>query len=246
MEGQTMEAGKRGRLRIYCDGACKPFNPSGVATYAFVVYQGEGQKKTLIYEESGVVAQGYGATNNLAEFAAVRAALRWVLKEGWVNSKITIFSDSQLVVNIMNQKWKPRSNIVGYYPAYLEAEELLAQVRAAGNNVFFHWVSRDYNTHADLLATSLAYKTYLESNGKNARQFKLKYPTTYCVCGKQLEVDEEVIGIPLRNDWKILCIQHICDVNCIYQDGKKQEKWENLEEDENDGNENRTEREGEM
>jgi len=207
MEVLILEAQKTGRLRIYCDGACAPTNPGGVATYAFVVKRGES--KTLIYEESGVVAEGIDATNNLAEFAAVRAALRWVLQEGWVNSKITIFSDSQLVVNIMNQKWKPRSNIVGYYPAYREAEELLAQVRAAGNNVFFHWHGREFNAEANLLANTLAYKTYLQQNSKRARYFKLKKSTTCCICDKKLEVGEDVVGIPLRNEWKIFCIQHV-------------------------------------
>jgi len=208
MEGQTQQVGKmKARLRIYCDGACAPTNPNGVATYAFVVLRGE--KKTLIHEECGVVAEGKGATNNLAEFAAVCAALRWVLKEGWMNSKITIFTDSKLVVNILNHKWKPKGAQVGYYPAFKEAEELISQVKCAGNSVFFHWISRDFNKEADLLATCLAFKTYIEHNGKNVRYFKLKHPTTCCICGKQLETGEDVIGIPLRMEWKIFCIQHI-------------------------------------
>jgi len=208
MEGQTIEAGKTGRLRIFCDGACAPTNPGGVATYAFIVKRGES--KTLIYEESGVVTEGIDATNNLAEFAAVCAALKWVLREGWVNSKITIFSDSQLVVNIMNGKWQPRSEFTGYYPAYREAKELLAQVRAAGNNIAFHWHRREFNTEANLLANTLAYKTYLQQNGKRGRYFKLKKSTTCCICDKKLEVGEDVVGIPMRKEWKIFCIQHVC------------------------------------
>ena len=208
MEVLTLEAQKTGRLRIYCDGACAPTNPGGVATYAFVVKRGES--KTLIYEESGVVAEGIDATNNLAEFAAVRAALRWVLQEGWVNSKITIFSDSQLVVNIMNGEWQPRNETAGYYSAYQEAKELLEQVVAVGNKVIFHWHSRVFNAEANLLANTLAYKTYIQRNEKRARYFKLKKPTTCCVCDKLLAIGEEVVGIPLRDEWKIFCAEHVC------------------------------------
>jgi len=204
-------AEKTGRLRIYCDGACAPYNPNGVATYAFVVYEGEERKDRIrIHEDAGVVAVGVGATNNLAEFAAVRAALRWVLQEGWVNSKITIFSDSQLVVNIMNGFWQPRSETAGYYPAYREAKELLEQVVAAGNKVIFHWESRIFNREANLLANTLAYRTYLQQDGKRARYFKLKKPTTCCVCDKLLAIGEEVVGIPLRDEWKIFCAEHVC------------------------------------
>jgi len=211
MEGQTIEAGKTGRLRIYCDGACAPYNPNGVATYAFVVYEGEERKDRIrIHEEAGVVAVGTGATNNLAEFAAVRAALRWVLQEGWVNSKITIFSDSQLVVNIMNGEWQPRNETAGYYSAYQEAKELLEQVVAVGNKVIFHWHSRVFNAEANLLANTLAYKTYIQRNEKRARYFKLKKPTTCCVCDKWLAIGEEVVGIPLRDEWKIFCAEHVC------------------------------------
>ena len=208
MEGQTIEAGKTGRLRIFCDGACAPTNPGGVATYAFIVKRGES--KTLIYEESGVVTEGIDATNNLAEFAAVCAALKWVLREGWVNSKITIFSDSQLVVNIMNGEWQPRNETAGYYSAYQEAKELLEQVVAVGNKVIFHWHSRVFNAEANLLANTLAYKTYIQRNEKRARYFKLKKPTTCCVCDKLLAIGEEVVGIPLRDEWKIFCAEHVC------------------------------------
>jgi len=204
-------AEKTGRLRIYCDGACEPYNPGGVATYAFVVYEGEERKDRIrIHEEAGVVAVGVGATNNLAEFSAVRAALRWVLREGWVNSKITIFSDNQLVVNIMNGEWQPRNETAGYYPAYCEAKELLEQVVAVGNKVIFHWRSRVYNTEANLLANTLAYKTYIQQNEKRARYFKLKKPTTCCVCDNLLAIGEDVVGIPLRNEWKIFCAEHVC------------------------------------
>jgi len=214
-------AEKTGRLRIYCDGACAPYNPNGVATYAFIVYEGEERKDRIrIHEEAGVVAEGKGATNNLAEFAAVCAALRWVLQEGWVNSKITIFSDSRLVVNIMNKEWQPQDETAGYYPAYREANELLEQVVALGNKVIFHWHSRVYNAEANLLANTLAYKTYIQQNPKRARYFKLKKPTTCCVCDNLMPIGEDVVGIPFSEEWKIFCAEHINHNNEHEGDGE--------------------------
>jgi ribonuclease HI len=82
-------------ISIYADGACQA-NP-GPGGYAAVILSG-GQRREL----SGGFRK---TTNNRMELFAVIAALREL---GEPNGKVTIYSDSQYVVNMINGGHAPR------------------------------------------------------------------------------------------------------------------------------------------
>ncbi|MFW9827734.1 MAG: ribonuclease HI family protein [Candidatus Thorarchaeota archaeon] len=82
-------------LKIYTDGAARG-NP-GPAAYAFLlVYKDE-----IIHQGSGYIGN---TTNNTAEYHAVINALK--AAEKFHKGHLQIFSDSNLVVNQINKKWK--------------------------------------------------------------------------------------------------------------------------------------------
>jgi len=145
-------------VTIYCDGACEPYNPGGAAAWGFVAYVTSTEQP--IHYAFGVVKVGNGATNNLAEFAAVVAALMWVKEQGIRSVKI--YTDSQLVVKLLNRQWKPSSNEVGYYDAYKNAREVLTFLRRRKHKVTIEWIPRDWNKVADALSNYAAYYAYKE------------------------------------------------------------------------------------
>jgi len=129
-------------ITIYIDGLCEPVNPGGVATYSFVVFR-NGEK---IYQEARVVGSGEGMSNNVAEYAALVSALKWLAKKGWQDEEIKFFSDSQLLVNQMSGLWECHG---GYYEkTRLEALELLNDFP----RVEFKWIPREENAIADELS----------------------------------------------------------------------------------------------
>jgi len=132
---------------IYADGACAPCNPGGYATYGWVA-QVDGR---IIERGMGCVAKGSGATNNVAEFAAVIAALTWAEMQGL--REILLYTDSQLVINLCSGEWKCRKPHL--QPLRNEAQALLKSVRGK-----IKWVSREENSAADALSKQ-AYKKAL-------------------------------------------------------------------------------------
>lgn len=86
-------------LKIYCDGGARG-NP-GPAAAAFVVVGSQGK----ILAKKGVFIGR--ATNNFAEYAAVRLALAWLV-QARIKKDVKFYLDSQLVVNQMTGKFKIR------------------------------------------------------------------------------------------------------------------------------------------
>lgn len=87
------------KLEIWCDGACQP-NPGG-GGYAALLRFGEHEKLV-----SGTI-EGK-TTNQRAEITAAIEAFK-AIKEGWL-CDVTVYSDSQYLVNIMNGDWAIKSN----------------------------------------------------------------------------------------------------------------------------------------
>ena len=136
-------------LVVYIDGVCEPYNPGGVGTYGFVVYKG-GER---IYSDYGVIGEGSGISNNLAEYTALVMTLKWIRNNGYENEKIIIRSDSQLLVNQMKRLWIVRKGF--YTQMHHEAVKL-----CNGLDISFEWIPRDQNKEADRLS-KLAYKNYV-------------------------------------------------------------------------------------
>ncbi len=110
-------------MDIYTDGSGK------TGKYAYVV---DKPNKVRILQKNGI-------TNNEAEYFAVIAALREIK-----DSNINIYSDSQLVVNQLNQE-------------YMIKEERLRKLAeevwklAEGRNVTFVWIPRERNKAGKVL-----------------------------------------------------------------------------------------------
>jgi probable phosphoglycerate mutase len=84
------------------------------------------------------------ATNNVAEYSGLLAALRWAADNGV--STLRIRSDSELLVKQMNGQYRVKNQ--GLLPLYEEARAL---VRRIGRVTFEH-VRREFNKDADRLA----------------------------------------------------------------------------------------------
>lgn len=89
-------------LHIYCDGGARG-NP-GPAAIGFVVKSSEGK---ILHQHSQRIGE---ATNNVAEYKAVIAALGWIGRQRQRTENqytpYTIFLDSRLVVNQLSGKFK--------------------------------------------------------------------------------------------------------------------------------------------
>ncbi len=84
------------------------------------------------------------ATNNVAEYRGLLAALRWALEHGV--TRLHVRSDSQLLVKQMTGEYRVKN--AGLQPLYEEARSL---VRRLGRVRFEH-VRRELNSEADRLA----------------------------------------------------------------------------------------------
>lgn len=98
-----------------------------------------GLHKICVCNEGGeVFIEKVDGTNNENEFRAMIFAL------GKVQDGDYIFADSQLVVQIVTDKWKVRK--AHLKPLYNEAKELLKDKK-----IFIEWISRDFNLAGHIL-----------------------------------------------------------------------------------------------
>jgi ribonuclease HI len=111
-------------------------NP-GPAGYGVRIQQDDGTIVEL-KESLGI------ATNNVAEYNGLLAALRWGVEHGL--KSLSVHSDSELLVKQMKGVYRVRSP--GLQPLYEEARSL---ARAIGRVTFEH-VRREFNKDADRLA----------------------------------------------------------------------------------------------
>ena len=131
-------SGPSGPIVAYIDGGARG-NP-GPAGFGVRV---EAQDGTLIEE----FAESIGtATNNVAEYSALLAALEWATRHG--HRQLHVRSDSLLLVQQMLGNYKVKN--AGLQPLHARAR-LLAH--ALGKVTFEH-VDRAKNAHADRLANS--------------------------------------------------------------------------------------------
>jgi ribonuclease HI len=150
-------------IQVYFDGLCQPYNPGGIACYAFVILakKGHEQKQQQQYSEYGLAAEPFSdnATNNVAEYTGIIKALEWLLEKDNYNNnqKIIVRGDSQLVISQLNGKYKVRA--VKIIPLYQKAKSLLSKFK----DIKIEWIPRDNNKEADKLSNK-AYQEILESD----------------------------------------------------------------------------------
>lgn len=123
-------------IRAYTDGGSRG-NP-GPAGYGVRIETEDG---SLVTELRGALES---ATNNVAEYRGLIAALTWALDHG--ESQVLIRSDSELLVKQMRGEYRVKHP--GLQPLYTEARELVARLTRVG----FEHVRRELNKEADRLA----------------------------------------------------------------------------------------------
>jgi ribonuclease HI len=120
----------------YIDGGARG-NP-GPAGYGVRIEQPEGTAIEEFCEAIGV------ATNNVAEYRGLVAALEWARQHGY--KKVHVRSDSLLLVQQMLGRFKVKHP--GLQPLYARARLLAHEI----GRVTFEHVGRGHNAHADRLA----------------------------------------------------------------------------------------------
>jgi probable phosphoglycerate mutase len=120
----------------YIDGGSRG-NP-GPAGYGVRIEDGAGRLVEEFCASLGV------ATNNVAEYQGLLAALRWAVAQG--ARPLLVRSDSELLVKQMKGVYRVKHP--NLQPLFREASSL---VRAIGDVAFEH-VRREHNVHADRLA----------------------------------------------------------------------------------------------
>jgi ribonuclease HI len=120
----------------YIDGGARG-NP-GPAGYGVRI---EDELGGLITEFSGFLGS---ATNNVAEYNALLAALRYAREHG--HRKVRIKSDSELLVKQMRGEYRVKN--AGLQPLFLQAQTLAKDLE----RIVYEHVRREQNKDADRLA----------------------------------------------------------------------------------------------
>ena len=123
-------------IRAYIDGGARG-NP-GPAGYGVRVEDADG---TLIEELHGAIGI---ATNNVAEYHGLLAALQWAVDHG--HRDVHIRSDSELLVKQMRGEYKVKHP--GLQPLFVRARLLVMEL----GKVTFEHVRREQNKEADRLS----------------------------------------------------------------------------------------------
>lgn len=123
-------------ITAYVDGGARG-NP-GPAGYGAYILDADGTVLAELYAPLGK------ATNNVAEYNGLLAALRWALEHG--HSRVHVRADSLLLVEQMRGNYRVKNE--GLKPLHAEAQRLAAQVGA----VTYEHVRREHNKEADRLS----------------------------------------------------------------------------------------------
>ena len=120
----------------YIDGGARG-NP-GPAGYGVFIQSLDGQVLDELHGALGI------ATNNVAEYNGLLAALQWAIDHE--TDRVHIRADSELLVKQMRGEYKVKN--AGLQPLYVRARLLAAQLA----EVKFEHVRREFNKEADRLS----------------------------------------------------------------------------------------------
>ena len=156
------------KLLMHVDGGCQPKNPGGVATAAWVLYDGN-DPKTLLVEEGRVVADGGpNATNNYGEYASLVFALLYLWEQDW-RGNLLVKADSKLLVEQISGRWKVKDEklkglrdrvvkLIDDTELHRVTPEDPIPPEGKGTFEIVH-VMREFNTYADEVSNR-AYQKY--------------------------------------------------------------------------------------
>ena len=120
----------------YIDGGARG-NP-GPAGYGVSIQSADGSVVAELYGALGI------ATNNVAEYNGLLAALQWAIDHD--ARRVHVRADSELLVKQMRGEHKVKN--AGLQPLYVRARLLAAQLE----DVRFEHVRREFNKEADRLS----------------------------------------------------------------------------------------------
>jgi ribonuclease HI len=123
-------------ITAFIDGGARG-NP-GSAGYGVHVVDDQGHVVAELYQGIGT------ATNNVAEYRGLLAALEWALAHR--HTRVHIKSDSELLVRQVNGEYRVKNE--GLLPLYRQARHLMARI----GNVTLEHVRREQNRDADRLS----------------------------------------------------------------------------------------------
>jgi ribonuclease HI len=138
-------------IRAYIDGGARG-NP-GPAGYGVRIEDADGELVEELHGALGV------ATNNVAEYNGLLAALRWAVDHG--HRDVHIRSDSELLVKQMRGEYKVKHP--GLQPLFVRARLLVMEL----GKVTFEHVRREQNKEADRLSNVAMDEA--ESEGKREK-----------------------------------------------------------------------------
>ena len=125
-------------ITAYFDGGARG-NPGPAGWGAYIV----GDNGEVLAELSGALGI---ATNNIAEYHGLIAALQWAVDHDV--TALAVKGDSQLLIEQMRGNYKVKNE--GLKPLYLKARLLVMQI----GNVMFEHVRREQNKDADRLSNA--------------------------------------------------------------------------------------------
>jgi len=133
-------------IEIYTDGSCKG-NP-GPGGWAAILLSGKNTKPfTVLHGHENFT------TNNRMEMLAMIEAFRSIIENNLQTSIITLYSDSNLIIQTINSGWKKKANL----DLWLELDRLNEQL-----TVKYIWVrghaQNKWNNECDKIAQAEATK----------------------------------------------------------------------------------------
>jgi len=143
---------------INTDCSIEPFNPGGILAWAFIAKSMAGPNKGQRWHDCGISGRGEGKTNNMGEYHAVIAALRWALTLPIQDRRpLLIQSDSQLVVNQCSGQWQVKDEKLA--PLRILVSKAIQRY---GKNVTLKWIPREQNGEVDALSRTAYDQDELE------------------------------------------------------------------------------------
>jgi probable phosphoglycerate mutase len=129
-------------ITVYFDGSDRHYNAEGGGAYGVVIVK---NGKTVKEISGPVVAEG-PTSHNVAEYAGLIVAMKWLIAMRIHDQNIHVMGDSQLVINQMFHGWKIRGGL------YAEKAREAMILRFLFPHMTGEWIPRDENRRADFLA----------------------------------------------------------------------------------------------
>ncbi len=141
------------RIELYVDGSCEPTNPGGNGVAGAVLYANgitDGRTRQL--------GAGSHMSNNVAEYEGLRLGLEICLERG-ITRDFDIYSDSMLVVEQMNRRWKAKPKKL-YTKAFQETFTMFYKSFQT-NTIKIQWIAGAKNP-ADIYTRPYLNADYLD------------------------------------------------------------------------------------